>query len=765
MSGFTSGPHALSTQVGIMWGYQDSLAAADDAFLEIVGYTREDLDNGTMNWREMTPPEFLHLDNAGIQQAAATGGFTLPYQKEFVRKDGSRVPVLLVCAFVPDRPGHWMGYVVDLSRKPLAGAEPPPPSPIPSIEPVPEEFYRRLVGELVNERTSMIAMLGTSDSPTWAVDRELRLISANPAFQKAQRRVSGRDLAIGESMLGPAFTSEVRDPWIALYKRALTGERVTHFTGWPDGNVVHRHDHVLMPMRDASGTIYGVTVISHDVSERYDVEVALRASETRFRTLASASPHGVFLTDMRGNVEYTNRRMQEIWGQSAEELLGRASLDRVHPEDRKTALPTWEQAVHDARDLYLEFRLLFPDGTIRNVRCWISCLLENGRATGFVGSVEDATEAVALAQRARQRERLESLGTLAGGIAHDFNNMLGIVLGYTDLGLANRELPQSVVRDFEEIRTASQRARDLVRQILIFSRQSEGEHTGVDLAALTRESGRLLRATLPAHIAFTVHAPEHPITVLGNASALQQVIVNLCVNAEHALRSVDAPSITIDLHANTEAAPATATLTVRDSGHGMPASIADRIFEPFYTTKQVGEGTGMGLAVVHGTVLAHDGSIIVDTTPGLGTTFTITLPTIATAPAATPARATAPARGSGRILQVEDEPQLASVIARLLQRAGYDVTTCHNGTDALRTIGESDVHPDVVLSDVSMPGLTGDRLAEELAVRHPDIPVVLMTGYSAHVTPDGPRGVNVLAVLQKPISIDALSAIIARVIR
>ena len=764
MPGFRSVPHAHATPVGVMWGFQDSLTSADDTFLQIAGYTRAELENGEMNWRAMTPPEYLHLDDAGTQQAALTGDFTLPNQKEFVRKDGSRVPVLLVCAFVPDHPGHWMGYVVDLTRNATVVLPDRPSEPMASITPVPGEFYRRLVGPLVNERTSMVAMLDTSDTPIWAVDTEFRLIGANEAFQVLQRHTSGRDLKIGEALDGPTFSAELRDPWIALYKRALAGEQITHVTAQQQDGALYRHEHVLTPMRDGLGVVYGVTVLSHDVSERLDAEDALRASETRFRTLASASPLGIFLTDVRGDVVYCNRRMQDIWDMSAIEMLGRNTLSRVHPDDLHSMLPTWEQAVDDARDLYLEFRLLMPDQSIRNVRCWISCLKEDGHATGFVGSIEDATETMALAQRTRQRERLESLGTLAGGIAHDFNNMLGIVLGYTELGLADRQLTPTLANDLQEIRTASVRAGELVRQILTFSRHSDAEHVGVDLAALTRESGRLLRSTLPAHIAFVVRAPQRPLTVLGNASALQQVIVNLCVNAEHALRSSEAPSITIDLGVDASTQPPTAVLTIHDSGHGMAPGVADRIFEPFFTTKEVGEGTGMGLAVVHGTILAHNGTINVGSAPGHGTTFTVTLPTCVTELTAVP-RHTPPLQGSGHILLVEDEAQLASVVSRLLQRIGYEVTTCHNGTDALRLLTDGEVHPDLVLSDVSMPGLTGDRLARELALRFPMLPVVLMTGYSAHVSAVGPTGPNVVAVLQKPINIDALGDVMERVLR
>jgi PAS domain S-box-containing protein len=763
MYGFTPGPHRLATPVGVMWGTDDRMTAADDALLAIIGYTREDLEAGRLDWRTLTPPEYMHLDEAGKRQAAETGGFALPYQKEFIRKDGSRVPVLLCCAFVPGVPGGWTGHVVDLS---IRTSPPPPPQPHPGSTPIPpvtEEFHRRLIGELVNERTSMLAMLDSSPSLIWAIDREFRLIGCNSVFQHAARRTTGRMLEIGDPVLSDAIPHTMQIVWKALYDRALGGERVTQFGVEEFDGVQYWYDYALAPMRNTSGEVYGVTCSAHDARERLASDEALRASESRFRTLAASSPLGILLTDVTGAVIYTNERLQAIWGMPEAEMLGFGPAQRLHPDDFGRVQQSWRLAVAESRDMQLEFRLLMPDASVRIVRAWFSCLYEQGRMNGFVASIEDATDAHALAQSTRQRERLESLGTLAGGIAHDFNNMLGIVLGYTELGLTDRKLPASLAADLQEIRTASLRARDLVRQILTFSRHSDASHSPVDFAALTRESVRLLRAALPAHVDIDVHIPEHQVTVLGNASALQQVIVNLCVNAEHALRHADHPRIAITLDRATASGAPVVVLRIQDNGHGMPSEIADRVFEPFFTTKKIGEGSGMGLAVVHGTILAHGGTISVDTAPNRGTTFTVRIPACETAVApddVTEHRT----RGSGHILLVEDEPQLAAAVAASLRRAGFQVSTCHNGEDAMRLLDDAPSLPHVVVSDVSMPGLTGDRLAALLETRYPALPVVLMTGYSERVTPDGPRGPNVIAVMQKPVSSSALASVLDHVL-
>ena len=591
--------------VGVMMGVGEEITDADDAFLAIVGYTREDFEAGRMNWAEMTPPEFLHLDAAGIRQAVERGGFTVPYQKEFLRKDGTRVPVLLVCAFIPRTVGRWIGYVVDLSP-PTAQQAVPSDARTALGEPLPQEFYARLVNELVLERTRVLAMLDHTDALFWAVDPQLRLLSANAAFQAAQRQVSGHDLAIGESVVGPEFPLEMRDEWARFYQRALAGERFSALTehDLPVGRRYYQNS--FNPIVDPRLGVIGVSVVSQDKTARQATEHALRASEARFRTLAAASPLGIYLTDARGEVVYANPRLLEIWRLPPGEPFGRAAERLIHPDDFRRVTADRDAAFAAGEPVAQDFRLRFPDGTERYLRARMAPVREGDRVTGFVGTMDDDTERQVLAQRVRQSEKMESLGTLAGGIAHDFNNMLGVVLGHAELALADAEElvteGHSLRESLQEIRTASLRARDLVRQILTFSRRSEQQTTSVDLRALTVESLRLLRATIPSTVMLDARLPEGPVPVLGDPTGLQQVLVNLCTNAEYAMRAVGGGSLTVALEVERRGGPATAVLTVRDTGQGMTPEVRDRLFEPFYTTKPRGEGTGMGLAVVHGMV-------------------------------------------------------------------------------------------------------------------------------------------------------------------
>lgn len=749
-----------------MWGTGAQITAADDAFLRIIGYTQAELAAGLIDWRVLTPPEFLHLDDAGMRQAAASGGFTVPYQKEFFRKDGSRVPVLLVCAFIPDRPNDWMGYAVDLSPRTPSPAPhlTHPPQP---IAPAPDEFYRRLVAELVNERSRLRAVLDNTPTPIWAIDRHYRLQSANASFDAIIELLAHRHPEIGDNVLDYAMNAQARDRWQSWYDGALQGDVVHGSSRSTIDGVAYARDHTVSPMVDHAGVVYGVSIVSHDVTARIASEDALRVSESRFRTLASASSLGIFLANARGDYLYANDRLASMLGLSAEQICTDGILSRVSPEDRHRVSSELERATQAGTDLMTEFRITRVSATghieHRAFRLWLAAVVEDDRCTGFVGTVEDQTDRLTSAAQAKQSERMESLGALAGGIAHDFNNMLAVIVANVDLALGEPDVPAVVADELESISIASSRARELIRQILTFSRQVDTEHRAIDLTALAVESVRLLRSTMSARVHLEVALPQEPVIISGNASELQQVLVNLCVNAEHAVRAVETPAVAVTLHTErTGSGRDMAVLTVQDNGTGMSPETARRVFEPFFTTKLVGEGTGMGLAVAHGAVTAHGGTIEVDTAPGNGTSFRIELPLAGQMPASHAPDASAISTSGGTLLLVDDEPALARALAKALQRRGYTVVTSHDGRDALRQLDQGLVHPDLILSDVAMPNMSGDRLAEELRVRYPTIPVVLMTGFSRDVSPDGPRSANVVDVVQKPMSVNTIVDIITR---
>ena len=367
---------------------------------------------------------------------------------------------------------------------------------------------------------------------------------------------------------------------------------------------------------------------------------------------------------------------------------------------------------------------------------------------------------------------MESLGTLAGGIAHDFNNILNGTFGFIDL--ARLELPADhpVHPWLDRIAASSQRARELVRQILTFSRKTEGARTPQCLDLVVAEALRLLRSTLPAMVELESRLAADAPTVRADATQIHQVILNLCTNAAQAL-PVRGGRITVELTAVTVTPEQAATLadfragpavrlTVTDNGSGMDAATLDHIFEPFFTTKETGAGTGLGLAVVHGIVKSHEAAITVQTAVGAGSTFAIFFPAVAPEPAPPPPPPTEIPRGHGeRVLVVDDDAVSGFVIEKLVESLGYAVTRCTRPEEALARFAAAPSSYDLVVSDLAMPGMNGEELIGHLAEIRPGLPIVVASGFLENARQRiVDRGIA-HAVLNKPVSRDQLARALA----
>jgi nitrogen-specific signal transduction histidine kinase/CheY-like chemotaxis protein len=343
----------------------------------------------------------------------------------------------------------------------------------------------------------------------------------------------------------------------------------------------------------------------------------------------------------------------------------------------------------------------------------------------FTCIVRDITERQHLEGQLRQLQKMEAVGTLVGGIAHDFNNILAAILGYTELALSKIARRSLSKRYLQEVLTAAKRAKNLVQQILAFSRRTEAERRPVRLVPLVREALSLLRASLPSTIEIRQYIDKEAGTVLADPTEVHQSLMNLGVNAEYAMRRTGG-TLEVRLEA-VEVDPAMAAayphlrpgayvrLTMRDSGHGIPPDIMERIFEPFFTTKGIGEGTGMGLAVVHGIVTSYGGAIMVKSAPGCGTTFTIYLPRLDQAvedEAALPEPI--PAGSGGCILLVDDDEGLVRLGREVLALLGYDVVAYTSSREALEAFRAAPERYDLVITDQTMPQMTGETLTQEL---------------------------------------------------
>jgi PAS domain S-box-containing protein len=510
-------------------------------------------------------------------------------------------------------------------------------------------------------------------------------------------------------------------------------------------------------------------------ARRSEAEAALRQSEEQFRLLVDGAPDGVFVsTD--GQFAYVNQAALAIVGaDSAEQLLGTSVYDRIAEEFREVvaerARGMQEQR---ARAATIDEVYLRMDGTRVDVEVAAVPIVHQGRDSLLV-FVRDATERkVAEAARAhyearsQRAQRLESLGVLAGGIAHDFNNILAAIVGFGELA-QQETVPGTRPHEYlGQILAASIRARDLVRQVLAFSRKAQTDQQLVRTQDLLSEASDFLRASLPATIEIRQRIDPRTPPILVDPSQIQQVIINLCTNAQYAMRerggvlTLSLESVRVEEGAAIglgDVSPGLyACIGVHDTGCGMDAATVEHVFEPFFTTKPAGEGTGLGLATSHGIVAGHGGAITVHSHPGEGTSFSVYLPCAAEPEPAGPAPEAAPARGGTEsILLVDDEPALVATGQIMLTGLGYRVTALGSSTDALALLTQGCEAFDLLVTDHTMPHLTGLDLAAAAHASRPGLPVIVTTGYGHHVDPARANAVGVGRVLLKPYTLQQLA--------
>ena len=391
----------------------------------------------------------------------------------------------------------------------------------------------------------------------------------------------------------------------------------------------------------------------------------------------------------------------------------------------------------------------------------------------FTAIVLDVTEKQNLAGQLMQAQKMEAIGTLAGGIAHDFNNILSAVIGYTEISLIEVETDTALQNNLKEILKAGNRARDLVEQILTFSRQTDQELKPVQVKLIVKEALKFLRSSLPTTIEVVQHLESESL-IFADATQIHQVLLNLCGNAGHAMgdkggvlevKLADVNIGTDFIAQYPELKPGVyLELTVSDTGHGMPAHVLDRIFDPFFTTKEPGRGTGLGLSVVHGIVGRYGGTITVRSEPGEGTTFKVYFPIVAGQPEPQNQVEATIAVGNEHILLVDDEPALVNIGQQMLESLGYKVTT---RTSSLEALSLFKAHPDrfdAVVTDMAMPHMSGDILSAELLRIRPDIPVILCTGYSSKISEETAIEIGIKAFAYKPITKHDLAQTVRRLL-
>jgi PAS domain S-box-containing protein len=514
----------------------------------------------------------------------------------------------------------------------------------------------------------------------------------------------------------------------------------------------------VYPVTGADSVLTGVVVVVLEITERK------RAEEERVRlvTAIEQSAEAIIISDHEGTIRYVNPAFSRITGFSSDEAVGTRYLFlKSDSYDERFFRTIWRSL---KKNKVWAGRLVNKkkNGEGYEAETTISQVQNiNGEVVNYVAVMRDVTQEAALEARLRQARKMEAIGALAGGIAHDFNNILTPILINSEIALLDTPKDDPISDTLRQILEAGRRGKDLVKQILTFSRHSKDEQKPLAPAPIVKEAIQLLRTTLPPTIRLVEHIDADGVMILADPVKIHQAVMNLCINAIHAMKDTGGE---LEVSLNQIALNAAEArlypeiqpgyylrLTVSDTGCGMESKVADRIFEPFFTTKKPGEGTGLGLAMVHGMVKGCRGAIAVRTSPCQGSTFTALFPCSESENVLDNELPLALPTGDEQILLIDDEPSMVRSVSQILRRLGYQVDVYTTSLEALTAFKNNPQYYDLVITDYTMPQMTGLELAKALTDVRADIPIILCTGFIDLLTPQQIKSAGVASVLMKPI--------------
>ncbi|WP_158292260.1 PAS domain S-box protein [Paracraurococcus ruber] len=770
-----------SSPVGVVISDTDGrVHQANDAFLGIVGRTRAELESGAIRWDEITPEEWLARDETAIAEAVARGRCT-PYEKEYRRPDGTRVPVLLSFSFIDRAAGTAATFVVDLTQARDAEA----------ARHASEEFAQ----SILNATSDCVVVL----------DAEGRVAFMNEPG-RCQKELDDVAQAIG-CPVEALWPEESRPKVRAALALARSGQVAQYTAFGPTAKGTPRWwDVTVSALPGAAGQPGRLLSVARDVTAARQAAEALRKSEERLRLAQDAGGIGAWEADLVTGTRHWSDSTYRLWGiDPGATITPEYLLCLVHEDDRALMREAVARAKRpEGPFAEVEFRIHRPaDGALRWINSRseaVACDPESGLPVRQVGVMRDITSAklaeatlarananleARVAERTRdlqeaaeelraemrrreetqmalaQAQKLEALGQLTGSVAHDFNNVLAAVMGSLRL-ITRRAADEQVLSLARSGERAAERAATLIRQLMAFARREDLEPVVVSPARVLEEVDQMLRRAVGTGITLTLRAAPDTRHVLTDPHRLEVALLNLAANARDAMDGAG----TIQVEARNAVAgsgeerpeeldPALdyVVVAVRDSGPGMPPEVMARAAEPFFTTKPRGQGTGLGLAMVHGFARQSGGALRLTSVPGSGTSAEIWLPRAArdaTAPATVEAEPDPALHGAATILVVDDDDQVRLVMATQLRDLGYDVVEA-SGMASAMALAAATPHFDLVLTDVTMPGGRGPDLALRLRATHPGTPIIFVSGYS------DPGALTGEVVMAKPFTAAELS--------
>ncbi|MCG8615594.1 MAG: response regulator [Desulfobacterales bacterium] len=574
-----------------------------------------------------------------------------------------------------------------------------------------------------------------------------------------------------ESLIVPEDRPRV-DAELAAAVKAVAPFELTYRIRSRDGNIKYCHERGQVIADENNLPLY-IDGVIFDVTAQKETETALADSRQEWQNIIENANVGIYRVTTGGKLLMLNRFMARLFGfgsvgEMMDDIPNIQAL-YVNIEDRTRLV---DGLVADKHVRGVEIPVRHRDGNTLWVRVDARMVADTSGREVVEGFMLDITEEKKLMTRIQQSQKMEAIGELSGGIAHDFNNILTPIIGMSEI-IANRPgLDQKIVNYANKINQSAHRAGELVKQILSFGRQAQFERVPVKLQPLIGEVRKLMRATIPSNIQMSYAVDASVGAVMADPTQMHQILMNLITNAYHAVEAMDG-EITVELsachqregHPGGLTAGVYARLIVADTGPGIPPDIFDKIFDPYFTTKKKGKGTGLGLAVVYGIVKEHGGDIQVSTAVGEGTRFEVLLPVTEQGDReVTQDTASPPKKGNEHILLVDDEDAIVEMYGVQLERLGYKLTTFTSSTAALAAFSKTPDAFDLVITDMTMPKLTGDNLSAELLKIRPDIPIVICTGFSERMNDEIAAEIGVKGLLMKPVTRSEMGGMIRKVL-